>query len=77
MTFRSGCSICRAMNSAFFFLVVIAALATLGVLATGIVSMLRGGEFNRRHGNRLMRLRVLLQAIAIGLIGLILLFGGD
>lgn len=65
------------MNSAFFFLVVIAALATLGVLATGVVSMLRGGEFNRRHGNRLMQLRVLLQAVAIGLIGLILLFGGD
>lgn len=65
------------MNSAVFFLVVIVALATLGVLATGVVTMLRGGEFNRKHGNRLMRLRVLLQAVAVGLIGLLLLFGPD
>ncbi len=65
------------MNSAVFFLVVIVALATLGVLATGVVTMLRGGEFNRKHGNRLMRLRVLLQAVAVGLIGLLLLFGRD
>ena len=35
------------------------AFATLGVLATGIISMFRGGEFNRRYGNKLMRARVI------------------
>lgn len=38
---------------------------TLVVLFAGLFTMVRGGEFNRKHGNRLMRLRVLFQAIAI------------
>ena len=38
---------------------------TLVVLFTGLVSMARGGEFNRRNANRLMRLRVLFQGVAI------------
>lgn len=35
------------------------------VLFMGIGSMTKGGEFNRRHGNRLMRWRVGLQALAV------------
>jgi hypothetical protein len=27
--------------------------------------MARGGEFNKRHGNKLMRLRVMMQGLAI------------
>ena len=38
---------------------------TLGVLFTGLVVMARGGEVNRKHGNRLMRMRVIAQGIAI------------
>lgn len=53
-------------------LMVLALGAVFGVLALGIVSMLKGGEFNRRHGNKLMRLRVLLQGVALLL--LVLLF---
>ncbi len=49
-------------------LAVIAMGATLVVLLVGVVVMLRGGEFNRRHGNRLMRLRILLQVVAIALL---------
>ncbi len=40
---------------------------TLAVLFAGLFTMARGGEFNRKHGNRLMRLRVLFQAIAIAI----------
>lgn len=39
--------------------------ATLVTLGIGVVGMGHGGEFNRRHSNRLMRLRVLFQALAV------------
>jgi hypothetical protein len=48
--------------------IVIALVATLAVLAVGIVVMLRGGEINRKYGNKLMRARVALQAIAVALV---------
>ena len=50
-------------------------LATLAILATGIVSMARGGEFNDRWGNKLMRYRIVAQGFALAMfaVGLILL----
>jgi Hypoxia induced protein conserved region len=42
----------------------IALAATLLVLFAGLFSMARGGKFNARHGNRLMRLRVGMQLLA-------------
>jgi ammonia channel protein AmtB len=53
----------------------VALAAVLVVLMTGVIGMAAGGEFNRKHGNRLMRLRVLLQMVAVGLILLFFLFG--
>ena len=41
------------------------------ILTTGIISMLRGGDFNKKWGNKLMRARVILQAIAVLLIVLL------
>ena len=49
-------------------------VALVAVLITGVVSMIRGGEFNRRYGNRLMRARVLLQGLAILVLALLFLF---
>ena len=57
-------------------LIVIALLAVLGVLGMGVFTMLKGGEFNRKYGNKLMRLRVVLQFTAIMLILLALLLSG-
>lgn len=55
-------------------LVLVAVLvAVLAVLATGVVVFARGGEFNRRHGNRLMNLRVGVQFLAVLVLGLIVL----
>lgn len=51
-----------------FVLVVIAVLVVLGILLTGIGGFARGGDFNRKHANRLMRWRVYAQAVAIALI---------
>jgi hypothetical protein len=39
--------------------------AVVLVLFAGIFSLARGGEFARRHGNRIMRARVALQAVAV------------
>lgn len=35
------------------------------ILATGIGGFAKGGEFNRKQGNRIMRWRIIAQAIAI------------
>ena len=46
-------------------LVVIALIGTVAALLAGIVAMARGGDFNRKWGNRLMRGRVAMQALAV------------
>lgn len=51
-----------------FFVVVLALFAVVMILATGIGGFARGGEFNRRNSNRLMRWRIIAQAVAIALI---------
>lgn len=56
------------MSLFLFILAVIAMLATVGVLFAGIFTMARGGEFQAKWSNKLMRLRVLFQAISIALL---------
>lgn len=55
------------MSDIFFTLTIVAMLITLAVLASGLLSMARGGEFNRRNANKIMRLRILAQAVALAL----------
>ena len=57
-------------------LVGIAAGAVFIVLCIGLYSLFRGGDFARSHSNRLMRLRVLLQFVAIVVIMAVLYFRG-
>ncbi len=52
----------------FFWAVAAACLAVLVVLALGIGSFAKGGEFNRKNANKLMRWRLGLQFVAIILI---------
>lgn len=52
-------------NDPLFYLLAICCLAVLVILATGIGGFARGGEFNRKHGNRMMRWRIYAQAVAI------------
>lgn len=56
------------MSSFTAILLVLLLLAVVGVLFTGIGSMLVGGEFNRKYGNKLMVARVGLQGVAIALL---------
>jgi hypothetical protein len=53
------------MRLFFWILASILVMATLGTLMVGITGMGAGGEFNRKYGNKLMRLRVILQGLAI------------
>ena len=46
-------------------LIVIAIGAVAITLGFGLCSLFRGGEYARSHSNRLMRLRVGLQAVAV------------
>ena len=51
-----------------FIITVLTVFAVVVVLAIGIGGFARGGEFNRQHGNRMMRWRLGLQAVAVVLI---------
>jgi hypothetical protein len=65
------------MKTFFFVLVLIAMFITLGVLATGIIGMARGGEFNQKYGNRLMRARIIAQGVALALFAVAVLVGSQ
>lgn len=53
------------MSSFFAILMILAMLAVLASLLVGIFFMARGGEADRRYSNRMMRLRVAFQGLAI------------
>ena len=53
------------MRGFLFVLLLIAMFGTLAVLFAGLITMARGGDFNKRHGNKLMRLRVMMQGFAV------------
>ena len=48
-----------------FILVVISVLAVVVILMIGIGGFAKGGDFNRKHANRLMRYRIAAQAVAV------------
>ncbi len=52
---------------------VVAMVAVFLVLVTGIFTAFKGGEFNRKYGNKLMQMRVALQAVAIIIFALVLM----
>ena len=49
----------------FDFLIPAALAAVALVLAAGIYSLYRGGDFGRSYSNKLMRLRIVMQALAV------------
>ena len=58
----------EALAAVLPMLIILSLIAVLVVLGVGILGMLRGGDFNRRYGNKLMRVRVATQGLAILLI---------
>ena len=49
---------------------IVAMLLVLAVLGMGIFSMTKGGEFNKKYGNKLMQARVVMQGVALALLAL-------
>lgn len=56
------------MDDPLFILAALSSLVVLAILMLGIGSFGKGGEFNRKHANRLMRYRIAAQAVAVALI---------
>ncbi|PPR15915.1 MAG: hypothetical protein CFH33_01127 [Alphaproteobacteria bacterium MarineAlpha9_Bin3] len=56
------------LNFILPYTILIVLFAVLIVLFIGIISMLKGGDFNKKWSNKLMRARVILQGLAISLI---------
>ena len=47
-------------------IILLAALGIVaGILGWGVLTMARGGEYNIRNSNRIMRYRIIFQAIAL------------
>jgi len=59
------------MNSFLPYLLGFAMFATLVVLVVGVVSFAFNGKFYKENSNKLMRLRVLMQGIALAIFALI------
>jgi hypothetical protein len=65
LVFRIANPYLLAMDTLFAVLVPAALLAVLSALGFGLFALFRGGDFGRSYSNKLMRLRVVLQFVAI------------
>ena len=55
-------------------LIAVAMLSVAGILLWGVITMARGGEYNKTHSNKIMRYRIIFQAIALFIfLGLLLM----
>ena len=61
------------MQDPYFVAVVISVGLVLAILFVGVISFGLGGEFTRKHSNRIMRYRIIAQAVAVILILLFVL----
>ena len=52
----------------FSYLIPISLAAVTITLFVGLYALFRGGDFGRSYSNKLMRLRVVLQAIAVAIL---------
>ncbi|MCE0507020.1 MULTISPECIES: twin transmembrane helix small protein [unclassified Roseivivax] len=56
------------LNDPLFIITAIVMLAVVVILLVGIGGFAKGGEFNRKHANKVMRLRIAAQFVAVLLI---------
>lgn len=56
------------LRDPLFIVVTLACLLVLAILLIGIGGFARGGDFNRKHANRIMRYRIYAQGAAVALI---------
>ena len=63
-------------NDPLFWLMSLSVLIVLGILMWGMGSFGKGGEYNRKHANKIMRWRVGAQFVAVVLIVLFVYLRG-
>ena len=51
-------------------------MGALGVCLLGIFAMARGGDFNKKYSNKLMRARILLQLLALVVFAILMVAAG-
>ena len=56
------------MSSIFLILAIVTCLVVFIILMFGIGSFAKGGNFGRKYSNKLMRWRIIAQAVAVLLI---------
>ncbi|MBZ0128458.1 MAG: twin transmembrane helix small protein [Rhodobacteraceae bacterium] len=56
------------LGNPMFYVVAAAVLLVLAILVFGLMTFMRGGDFNRKHANRIMRYRIAAQLVAVLLI---------
>tara|TARA_A100000164_G_C21238162_1_gene465783 strand:+ start:269 stop:463 length:195 start_codon:yes stop_codon:yes gene_type:complete len=61
----------------YYLLIPIAFLAVVAVLSVGLYGMFKGGEFNKKYSNKMMRMRITLQFVALVIIMSALYFSTD
>ena len=62
---------------ALFILIIISMAVVLIILMVGIGGFGKGGEFNRKYANKIMRLRILAQFLAVAIILLFVYLSGS
>ena len=60
------------MDAFLYFLIPIGLIATALILGVGLYSLAKGGAFSKQNSNKLMRLRVMAQAVTIAIMMLFL-----
>ncbi|WP_424988947.1 twin transmembrane helix small protein [Microbulbifer sp. S227A] len=56
------------MSDFLFTAILVAMAAVVVILMIGIGGFAKGGAFNKKHGNKMMRLRIIAQFVAVALI---------
>jgi hypothetical protein len=65
MVFSAGGTKSSVVRDIFDLLIPAALIAVLVTLGFGLYALFRGGDYGRSRSNKLMRLRVLMQFIAV------------
>ena len=65
------------MADPFYYIVIVGVLTVMIILMIGLGAFARGGDFNKKYANKLMRYRIIAQAVAVVLIILYALYAGN
>ena len=65
------------MSRFFSILMIAAMILTAASLLAGLFCMMKGGDFNKKYGNKMMRMRVTMQGLALALFAIAFLTAGS